>query len=238
MLSTGTAWALYTVSDAPRFHPRELGIIYCHAMPNRWAALTAHSGGCVLDAFLRQFCNAGDNPDYASHVRKENLCEDLIVIPYMFGANSPENDPAARAAILNLGAHHTPGNVAMAIIESIGFETRRNLDVLAEMDIAFDAVKMAGGACRSDVWPQIVADICNIRVDVIENADTAPLGAAFLAGRAMRLWKQDRLPEYPAMRAFTPETERSKKLDKKFRRYMNAVDLERQRRRNDGQETS
>lgn len=237
ILSTGTAWVLYCPMREPRLDPGRRLVAYCHARPGQWAALAAYSGGGVLDAFLKQFClgangpdEGGIGPDYDRFIREENLCEDLIVIPFLFGAVTPDNDCTARAAILNLGPHHTPGHVAMGIMEAIGFETRRNLELLRTLEIESGRIKMVGGACRSSLWPQMVADICRVPVDALEDTQIAPLGAAYLAGEALGLWERGELPQYPAARTFNPTKERTTRFERKFERYLNALRMERMRR--------
>lgn len=238
VLSTGTAWVLYCATPQPRFDPGRRMIAYCHARPNWWAALGAYCGGGVLDTFLNRFCQdplsakASDQaPDYDRFLRKENLCEDLLVLPFLFGANTPDNDPTARAAILNLGPNHGPGHVAVGIMDAIGFETRRNLELLAQIGIAPRRVKMVGGACRSDLWPQLIADTCRMPVDALEQSQVAPLGAAWLAGQAIGLWGSTGLPHYPAARTYEPSAEGTMRAERKFQRYLDALRLDCQRRR-------
>ena len=45
-------------------------------------------------------------------------------------------------------------------------------------------VLLSGGAARSRLWPQILADVLGCRVSVAGQTETAALGAAILAGRA------------------------------------------------------
>jgi sugar (pentulose or hexulose) kinase len=45
-------------------------------------------------------------------------------------------------------------------------------------------VLLSGGAARSRLWPQILADVLGCQVSVAGQTETAALGAAILAGRA------------------------------------------------------
>jgi autoinducer 2 (AI-2) kinase len=45
-----------------------------------------------------------------------------------------------------------------------------------------DGIKLSGGASKSDVWCQLVADIAQVPVRIPEVADLACVGAAILAG--------------------------------------------------------
>jgi sugar (pentulose or hexulose) kinase len=89
---------------------------------------------------------------------------------------------------------------------------------------------MMGGAGRSTIWPQMVADACGLPIDVLDQVDAAPLGAAYLAGRAIGCWPKDRLPRYPQGRTVMPDPEARTRCEQKFRRYLHAVESERRRR--------
>jgi len=56
------------------------------------------------------------------------------------------------------------------------------LDELRSAGIPVEELWLAGGANRSPVWPQILADVCGIPLRVATYADWAALGAAILAG--------------------------------------------------------
>ena len=221
LLSTGTAWVLYACMPEPRLAPQSRGAItYCHARPNAWAALAAFSGGGALDAFAARFLGKNDLASaYAAIESQPNLAGDLLVLPYFFGANAPANDPMARAAILNLGPAHGPEHIFHAILESIAFETRRNLATFLEMQVDCGQLIMTGGATRSAVWPQIVADVCGIPVHVSVEQDAAALGAAILAGESERLWKEGFAVAGGKELVIQPGEEGKLRLDRKYQQY-------------------
>ena len=55
-------------------------------------------------------------------------------------------------------------------------------------------VTLTGGAARSRLWPQILADVLGCPVGVAEHTESAALGAAILAGRAAGVLPEDPLP--------------------------------------------
>jgi len=231
LLSTGTAWVLYASMPEPRLAPGCRAITYCHARPNSWAALAAFSGGGALDAFASRFL-AGNNPApaYAAIESRPDLAGDLLVLPYFFGANAPSNDPKARGAILNMGPAHGPEHVFYAILESIAFETRRNLTTFCEMQVDCSQIIMTGGATRSGVWPQIVADVCGVPVRLSSEQDAAALGAAILAGESEGLWERGVVPGLSRQPAIQPVVGNRKRLEMKYEQYLNAVAMDQARR--------
>ncbi len=72
--------------------------------------------------------------------------------------------------------------MSRAILEGCAFEVRWALDELRAAGVPVDELWLAGGATRSPVWPQILADVCGVPVQVAGDVDWAALGAAALAG--------------------------------------------------------
>lgn len=223
LLSTGTAWVLYASMPEPRLEPHGRLVTYCHARPGQWAALAAFSGGGALNAFSALFGKA----DYAHIESCAVETGNLIFLPYFFGANAPAKDPLARAAILGLGPEHGPEHVFHALLESIAFETRRNLEIFVAMGIKPSRLIMVGGATKSKIWPQIVANACRIPVHISAEPDSAALGAGILAGEAVgRFAAQPRLPRVIEVQPGVHD-----RLAAKYTRYLDAVAMDRARRR-------
>ena len=90
------------------------------------------------------------------------------------------------------------GEQARAIQEAAAYSTRRAAGLVSELlgPGAWQEVILTGGAARSRLWPQILADVLGYRVSVPEHTESAARGAAILAGRAAGVLPED-LPEDP-----------------------------------------
>jgi len=77
------------------------------------------------------------------------------------------------------------GEQARAIQEAAAYSTRLTAGLISEMLGlgAWDTVILTGGAARSTLWPQILADVLGSPVSVPDHVESAALGAAVLAGR-------------------------------------------------------
>jgi sugar (pentulose or hexulose) kinase len=73
-----------------------------------------------------------------------------------------------------------------AVLEGCAYEVRWALDELRAAGIPADELWLAGGATRSPIWPQILADAAGVPVVVAGEADWAALGGAVLAGWGVR----------------------------------------------------
>ena len=97
-------------------------------------------------------------------------------------------DPAARGALVGLTLEHGRGHVARAILESVAFVIRRNIEVMEELGVQVESIRASGGGARSRLWKQIEADVTNRPVIITEQTDAATLGACILAGAGAGLY--------------------------------------------------
>ena len=83
---------------------------------------------------------------------------------------------------------HTKGHFIRAIMESLGYLVRRNIDALEAMGLRIDEVRAFGGGSKSPLWNQINADILQRTICVTSSKEAACLGAAILAGYAVGIF--------------------------------------------------
>jgi len=149
-----------------------------------------------------------------------NPAEQVYLVPGFVGLGAPYWDSNARGAIYGLTRNSGRAELARAVIEAVGYQTR---DLLEAMHADWPssaktqtALRVDGGMTASDLTMQFLADMLGSPVDRPIVMETTVLGAAYLAGRAAGLcpdlegfaatWKRDRRFE-PAM----PPEERARK---------------------------
>lgn len=116
-------------------------------------------------------------------------CDGLVVLPYLLGEKTPIFDPKARGVFFGLSLHHRPAHLFRAILESVIYGFRHHLDVLAERGLQPKRVFATNGGAKSRLWLQIAADILGIPLTSFKNHPGSSLGAAFLAGKAIGMYK-------------------------------------------------
>ncbi|MCL2243594.1 MAG: autoinducer-2 kinase [Treponema sp.] len=80
----------------------------------------------------------------------------------------------------------------------------------------------AGGAAKSALWPQILADVLGIPVDVPVVKEATALGAAILAGKGIGLYasvKDAAVKLVKIEKTFSPDTENRKVYDKAYENW-------------------
>ncbi|MGQ9809650.1 MAG: xylulokinase [Armatimonadota bacterium] len=175
VLSCGTAWVLYAVASQPPRDPEGNLPVCCHVQPDAWGLVLPFSGGTVFDWFRRTFGTEGD----ASDAQSAN--EPLIFIPHLYGGLCPDWREQSRGTLVGLTLSHTAGDIELAVMRGLAFETRRNLEAAAPLAGRPERLRMVGGATRNALWPQLIADILDLPVEVLDCAESACYGAARLA---------------------------------------------------------
>ncbi len=146
--------------------------------------------------------------------------EQVYLVPGFVGLGAPYWDSNARGAIYGLTRNSGRAELARAVIEAVGYQTRDLIEAMhadwPSSAKAQTALRVDGGMTASDLTMQFLADMIGSPVDRPVVMETTVLGAAYLAGRAAGLcpdlegfaatWKRDRRFE-PAM----PPEERARK---------------------------
>lgn len=112
----------------------------------------------------------------------------LIVLPYFAGERTPIHDPMAKGVLFGLTLSHTRADIYRAILESVGFAIRHNLDTMKKEGIVAKRIFAVGGGTKNAFWLQLVSDIANIHQYVPEQQIGASYGDAFMAGVGVGLF--------------------------------------------------
>ena len=58
--------------------------------------------------------------------------------------------------------------MTQAVLEGVAFALRDSLEVAKSLGIKIERTKICGGGAKSPLWKQIIANVMNIKVDVLE----------------------------------------------------------------------
>ena len=148
-----------------------------------------HLMGCMLSAAS---CNKWwmddiiGTKDYASEQAKiTKLGENHVYfLPYLMGERSPHNNPDARATFIGMTMDTTRTDMTQAVLEGVAFALRDSLEVARSLGIDLKRTKICGGGAKSPLWKKIIANVLNLKVDVIESEEGPAMGGAMLAAVA------------------------------------------------------
>jgi len=118
----------------------------------------------------------------------------VIVVPAFTGLGAPYWQPDARGAIVGLSRGSTLAHIARAALESIAFQSTALLqamsrDAQAAGGAPVHELRVDGGACVNDLLMQFQADLLGIPVVRPQVIETTALGAAYLAGLAVGVYR-------------------------------------------------
>jgi len=107
---------------------------------------------------------------------------ELFFLPYLLGERTPHMDNDARAAFVGLSLRHGRPELTRAVLEGVAFAFRDGVEVLRELGLPAETLRLGGGGSRSPLWRQIMADVLGAPVLLTDAAEGAALGAALIAG--------------------------------------------------------
>ena len=80
----------------------------------------------------------------------------------------------------------TRADMTQAVLEGVAFALRDSFEVAKSLGIKIERTKICGGGAKSPLWKKIIANVMNIKVDVLESEEGPALGGAMLAAVACK----------------------------------------------------
>lgn len=153
----------------------------------------------------------------------------LFFIPHFSGRTCP-NDPNVRGMFYGLNYTHDSAAMFKATMEAITYEYKMYFDILqASGTMEFPHVVYGtGGGSVSPCFNQIKADVLGIHYAVTSRCDTAPFGAALVAGYGVGIFSD--LAEVAhsfstVTDTYSPDTERHKQYKPYAAQYAELLSL-------------
>ena len=105
----------------------------------------------------------------------------LVALPYFEGERTPIHDPRAKGVLFGLSIKHTRADIYRAILESVAFGIRHNIELMKDEGVHAQRILAVGGGTKNLPWMQMVSDIANISMAIPEQQIGASYGDAFMA---------------------------------------------------------
>jgi len=133
----------------------------------------------------------------------------VVFVPALTGLGAPYWKPGARGALLGLTRGTSKAHIARATLEALAFQVRDIFEAMASTGIKLSHLRVDGGAAANNLMLQIQADQLDVRIERPVNIDSTALGAAYLAGLGVGIWKSlEELKELnPIEVSFTKEND-------------------------------
>ncbi|UCB43628.1 MAG: glycerol kinase GlpK [Dehalococcoidales bacterium] len=114
----------------------------------------------------------------------------VYFVPAFVGLGAPYWDMYARGTIVGITRGTTREHLVRATLEAIAYQTREVVEAMeAEADLHIPLLRVDGGGTANSFLMQFQADILGIPIQRTAVAETTALGAAYLAGLAVGMWR-------------------------------------------------
>ncbi len=105
----------------------------------------------------------------------------LLALPYFEGERTPIYDPNAKGVFFGLTLKHTRADLYRAILESVGYGVRHNMECLLADGLSPKRILAVGGGTMNLAWMQIISDIANIEMVIPDKQMGSSYGDALMA---------------------------------------------------------
>ena len=220
-ISLGTSGTIFISSKEFGVDPNNALHAFAHADGNY------HLMGCMLSAascnkwWMDEIIGTKDYGKEQAEIDKlgEN---NVYFLPYLMGERSPHNNPNARGTFIGLTMDTTRADMTQAVLEGVAFAIRDSFEVAKSLGIKIERTKICGGGAKSPLWRKIIANVLNIKVDIIKSEEGPALGGAMLAAVANGEFASveeaaEKIVE--VIDTVEPKPELAAKYEKKYRKF-------------------
>ncbi len=146
----------------------------------------------------------------------------VFFLPYLMGERSPHNNPDARGVFIGMSMDTTRADMTQAVLEGVAFALRDSLEVAKSLGLRIESTRICGGGAKSPLWKRIVANVLNLKVEMIEVEEGPALGGAMLAAVACGEFGSVEEAAEKLVKvtdAIEPEPELAEKYERQYRKF-------------------
>ena len=161
-----------------------------HILPEKLYALGSHfNGGLAVNWFASAHGETEENDYRFVQKLAEAALEvpagsnGVITIPFLAGSGSPYFKSTDCQTVTGISAATTRADLFKSELEGITYNLKETLECFQKMSKnRISEILLAGGGCKIAGWPQMIADIFGIPVQIAQNEDASTIGAAIIGG--------------------------------------------------------
>lgn len=136
---------------------------------------------------IRFILDASDSEYFANKVSDNG---GVYIVPAFTGLGAPYWDMYARGTIFGITRGTNRNHIIRAGLEAIAYQTKDVIDAMyQDTKIPLISLKVDGGASKNNFLMQFQSDLINAKVERTSIMETTALGAAYLAGLQVGVFK-------------------------------------------------
>ncbi|MGS0972440.1 MAG: xylulokinase [Candidatus Izemoplasmataceae bacterium] len=180
-ISLGTSGVVFVSSD--EFVVDDISHLQSYAHANgkyHIMAVMLNAAGAVR-WWKETILHSSDYDNFYANLESSNNKENLFFLPYLTGERAPINDPDAKGVLFGLNLRHTQNDINRAVVEGVTFALRDSFELIKNLGVPIERIRITGGGAKSGIWAQMIADILNVEVLKVVIEEGPALGAAILS---------------------------------------------------------
>ena len=171
---------------------------------------------------LKIINSAAESEAFAKEVKGENP---VVVVPAFAGLGAPYWDMYARGGIFGLTRDTGKNHLIKATLESLAYQTKDILNAMQnDAETPLTSLKVDGGASANNLLMQFQSDILDTKVERPDITETTVMGAAYLAGICVGLWKQEEILFHRKIDTTFAPAFTSEKRERLYKKWQKAVE--------------
>ena len=153
---------------------------------------------------MKFFKQASETEKIVQSLKDNN---DVYLVPAFTGLGAPYWNANARGVLSGLTRDTGPKQIVRAIIESVAYQTHDLFEAMKHDGLRPRLVKVDGGMVMNNWFSQFLSDVVNVGVLRPKIQETTALGAAFMAGLQIGVYKslKDISQNWALDRKFSPK---------------------------------
>ena len=180
IVSLGTSGTVFVACDKFAVDDQNALHMFAHANGKY------HLMGCMLSAASSNKWWMDEiigTKDYAGEQKAITALGEnhVYYLPYLMGERTPHNNPNARGCFIGLTMDSTRADMTQAVLEGFTYALRDSLEIARSLGVKIDRIRATGGGAKSPLWRKMLANIMNVKVDIINSEEGPGYGAAILA---------------------------------------------------------
>jgi xylulokinase len=180
-VSLGTSGVVFVASDQFKVDQDSFLQSYAHANGKYHMMGVMLNAAGSLNWWSEKIFQNYNYQDFFEKLEQTKIEDSLYFLPYLSGERSPINDPEATGVFFGLRLEHRKEHMDRAVIEGVTYALKQSFELIKNLGVDIDKVKITGGGAKSTIWSQMISDIFNVEVETIKIEEGPALGAAILA---------------------------------------------------------
>jgi D-xylulose kinase len=182
--SLGTSGTIFARTESPVVDPAGLIAPFCSS-DGAWLPLLCVMNVTGVTEAVKALTGLGHDALTELAAAVPPGAEGLCWLPFLVGERVPDL-PEATGTLLGLRPGTLrPGHLYRAAMEGTTLNLAAGLDRLRHLGLVVDEVRLCGGASHNALWRQILANLFDVPVRPLLEAESAALGAAVQAAWAV-----------------------------------------------------